>query len=274
MIPHDWHVDERLWAAYAQGRLDIVAEASVDAHVTGCATCREAAGTLVAPAELALLWETVRSEVTRPRLPWTLRWLRRVGVPDDDLVLLAASDGLALPWALAVAGALACAVLTGLVPARQDVSFLLLAPLIPVLAVAAAYDAIDPLRGLAAATPYSKLRLAMMRTTATLVVALPVVLAVGMAVPGLEPLAWTWLLPSLAMTTTTLVLVTWLAPWAACGVVAATWAAVVLATAGFQHVTVLTGAAAQGAFVAVVLTMGALLVVNPTLPRRLGGGIR
>ena len=28
MTPHDWHVDERLWAAYAQGRLDIVAEST------------------------------------------------------------------------------------------------------------------------------------------------------------------------------------------------------------------------------------------------------
>lgn len=264
MTANDWHVDQPLWAAYAEGRLDAVAEASVDAHVNRCARCREAGRAQIEAAQLESLWEGIRADVARPTLPWTLRWLRRLGVPEDELVVLAASDGLALPWALAVGGALVCALLTGLVPARQDETFLLLAPLVPVLAIIAAFDATDRLRTLAAAAPYSWLRLALVRVTATLLVALPVTLAVGLGIPGLEPLAFTWLLPALALTSSVLVLLTWLGTVSAAGTVAAAWATVVLTTAGLQEVTVFAGAAVQLGFVAVVLAMGSLLVVRTT----------
>ena len=36
-----WHVEQHTWEAYSMGHLDPVAEASVEAHVTGCAQCRD-----------------------------------------------------------------------------------------------------------------------------------------------------------------------------------------------------------------------------------------
>ena len=46
-----WHVDAPVWEAYAAGRLDPVAELSVESHLTGCADCRAAARSQVAPAD-------------------------------------------------------------------------------------------------------------------------------------------------------------------------------------------------------------------------------
>ena len=271
MTSTEWHVSEDVWVVYAAGRLDPAAEASVDVHITGCAVCRDAARDHVDHQDLTPVWETISAEIARPVRPRSTRVLGRLGLGDTDQVLLAASDALYLPWAVAVGTALVCAMLTGLSPVHQDAMFLLLAPLIPVLAVVAAYDATDPMRELAVATPYSKLRLALLRTTAALAVAVPVTLAVGLTVPGLEPLAFTWLLPALALTVSALVLLTWVGPWTAGGTVAVGWGVPVVAMSRAHELATLTTAAAQVAFVAVALAMAVLLVLRTTTFRLLGG---
>ena len=271
MSATEWHVDERLWKAYAAGRLDAVAGASIDAHVMSCTVCQASAATAVEPAVVGEVWAGIREEVRRPVLPWTLRWLRRFRVPEEDLVVLAASHRFALPWAMAVGSALLCAFLVAFDTSRQHEIFLLLAPLVPVYAVVAAFDATEDLRDLARATPYSKLRLALLRTTATLAVALPATLAVGLTIPGLEPLAVSWLLPALALTSAVLLLLTWLGAWTASLVTAATWAVVVAAATGSGDVTVLTGAVGQAGFLALGLLLCTAVWMRTTSYRLLGG---
>jgi hypothetical protein len=136
-----------------------------------------------------------------------------------------------------------------------------------------AYDATDSLRTLAVTTPYSKLRLALVRTSAALVVALPVTLAVGLGIPGLEPLAFTWLLPSLALTSTTLVAMTWLRAWAASTSVGAAWAVVVLATAGLHDISALTQVGVQVGFAVLACAMATAYVLRTTSWRLTGGEI-
>lgn len=262
MNPPEWHVDAQLWRAYTDGALDEVIEASIDAHVVECASCRAAASEQVQDVELAALWERVRDEVRSPRVPWTARWLRRIGVADGDLVVVGAADGIAAAWALAVGGALLCALLSGAVPTRQDETFLLIAPLVPVAAVVASFHATDRLRTLTAVTPFSQLRLTLLRTIATLTVALPATLAVGLGIPGLESLAFVWLLPSLALTSATLVLLSSYRPATASGVVAAAWTSVVVASAGADRLAVLTEARVQLIFLVALLGLGGLLMVR------------
>lgn len=271
MTTQEWHVDERLWQAYAAGRLDEVAEASIDAHVTGCETCRGTARALVQPAPLEAIWEGIQAEVGRPELPRTLRWLRRLGVPEQDLALLAASDGFVLPWAMAVGAALVSTLLSAMLTNRQDETFLLLVPLVPVFSVVAAFDATEALRGLVRATPYSKLRLILLRTVATLALALPATIALALAIPGLERLAFAATLPALALTGAALVLLTWLDGWPAAGLVALTWGAVVFATAGFSDVQVLMGAPVQLLMAGLAVLMSVALVLRTTSYRLLGG---
>jgi hypothetical protein len=269
-----WHLEQHTWEAYAAGRLDPVAEASVEAHVIGCPQCRDAARSSVTPAQTRAVWDAVRTSIAKPALPAPLRPLRRLGVPTPDLVVVSAADSLLVPWAAAVGFALlsACLVaLAGLSPSNQDAAFLALAPLVPVLAIAMAYDALDPLRETCLATPYSKLRLALLRATATLAVAVPATLAVGLAVPGMQDIAFAWLLPSLGLTTGVLVLLTWLEAPLAGALVASSWVALVFVLRSGWDVLVLTSPPAQLACVALALLLGAMLLVRTSTLRLQGG---
>ncbi|MEU8234408.1 zf-HC2 domain-containing protein [Actinoplanes sp. NPDC048967] len=269
-----WHLEEDTWAAYAAGRLDPVAEASVETHVSGCPQCRNAARSTVPAAHTTAIWDAVRTSIAEPVLPAPLRLLRRLGVPAHDLVVVSAAHSLLVPWAASVGFAVvaACLVgLTGLGPADRDATFLVLAPLVPVLAVVLAYDALDPLREVGQVTPYSKLRLALLRATATLAVAAPATLAVGLVVPGMQDLAFVWLLPSLGLTTTALALLNWLRAAAAAAIVAGAWVGVVGFLRYGGNVLLLTSAPAQFAAVGLALAAGVLLLMCTSTLRLQGG---
>lgn len=260
-----WHVTDELWRAYIAGTADALLVDAVDAHVQGCPRCRESARSYVDRSEVDLAWQGVAARVSAPRLRVPLRLL-----PDRHAVPLAAS-ALGLPWSVAVGTAVVAAVIAGLWPARSTEVFVFLAPLIPVLSVVAAFDAGDPLRGLVATTPFSKLRLAMLRATAALAVAVPVTFLVGLLVPALTPIAFVWLLPALALTSGTLLLLTWLTAWPAAGIVAAGWALAVGLLTGPGDIGVL--AAEGGQFAAAVLAVvGGTLFVLRTSTTRLEGG--
>ena len=253
-----WHVTDPLWKAYAEGALDAAAEASVETHVTSCAQCRLAAGAHAPQA--APVWHAVQATITRPGLAWPLRGLRRLGIPEDHLVVVGASDALALSWGVAVGGALTAVLVTALAGARQELAFLLLVPLVQVLAVMASFSSTDALRELAGTTPLSALRVALLRTAAALTIALPATMAIGWLVPNLDALTFTWLLPALGLVLAALVLHTWLAPWPSAGVVAAAWAVVVAA----MH-THLATTLAQSFFAALAVALAVLLVLRTTV---------
>ena len=83
-----WHLDGVVWQAYAAGRLDPVAEASVDAHVVGCADCRAAARAYAPAGTAEDVWAGVRTTITAPPPSAAARLLARLGVRADDVVLL------------------------------------------------------------------------------------------------------------------------------------------------------------------------------------------
>ncbi len=258
-----WHVEAPVWTAYAAGTLDPAAEASVETHVAGCAECRAAARAYAAPAPG--VWEAVQATITRPRLPRPLRPLRRLGIPEGDLVVIGASDAITVSWAVAVAGALASVLATTLAGVRQELAFLLLVPLVPVLSVVAAFDATDSLREVAEPTPVSKLRVALLRASAALAIAVPATAAIGFVVPGLGSLTSVWLLPSLGLVLAALVLHTWLDAWVAAGVVSAVWVGVVSSV----H-SELDTVTAQLLFAALAAALAVVLVLRTTT-LKLGG---
>lgn len=271
-----WHVEESVWDAYTSGRLDTAAEASVETHVVGCVECRAAARSLVVPAAVDAVWDEVRTTIARPTLPLPLRVLRRFGVRGDDLVIVSAADSLLLPAAVAIGFAIMCGCLAGLAdlgPASREAVFLALAPLVPVLAVVASYDALDPLRELAEPTPYNKLRMALLRATAALAVAVPATMAIGLIVPNMHDLAFMWLAPSLGLTVGSLVLLTWLEAWATGGLVATAWLGCVFTLRGGDKVDVLVTPLVQTAFVVVALALTATLVLRTTTLRLQGGSL-
>lgn len=257
MTVSSWHVPADVWSAYSEGRSSSALDASVEAHVVGCATCR-AAARAYAPVDPGVVFRAVQAVVTRPRVPLALRWLRRLGVPEHELVLLGAADAVMLPWVTAVAAALVCALVSGLSGDRLEPAFLGLAPLVPVLSVVAAFEATEQLREVSAPTPYSALRLALVRVSAALTVALPLTAAVGLLVPGLGDLAFSWLLPGLGLSAGALVLLTWLPVRVVALVLPLAWGAGVVATASAGRVQVLAATGPQLTF-AVAAALLALL---------------
>jgi hypothetical protein len=257
-----WHVDERTWQAYAAGTLPPATETAVETHVTTCPRCRVGARAVMPDPEP--LWQAVHAEITAPRLPRALRALARLGVPEDDLVVLAAADDLLLSWSVAVGAAVVCALVTGLapplLPGGPQALFLVLAPLVPVLAVVATYDATDPFRELTEAAPFSTLRLALLRTAAALTAAIPLTVTVALVLPAVRGSFAAWLLPGLALTVATLILLTWLTAWVACAVSSAGWICAASAAAGVGIIDVVTTVAGQAGFVLAVVALTALLV--------------
>ena len=208
---------------YAAGRLDPVAQAAVETHVERCASCRADTAALVAPASLAPVWDRVLVEVRTPEPGRVTRLLRRLRIPEVDVVVLRASGNLVVALAVAVAASLAFALVAAqLSHDRQQLAWLTIAPLLPALLVAGAYDSTDPIRELADATPYSKLRVALLRTLVAVLGAVPLVVLMGL-VPEIDVSVVAWLLPALAIACVLLVLLTRLSAAVSVAAVAAVW---------------------------------------------------
>jgi hypothetical protein len=226
-----WHAGPGLLTQYAAGRLDPVAQAAVETHVERCPSCRADTAALVAPVSLAPVWDRVLVEVRTPepgRLTRLLRWLH---VPEVDVVVLRASANLVVALAVAVAAALTFALVAAqLSHDRQQLAWLAIAPLLPALLVAGAYDSTDPIRELADTTPYSKLRVALLRTLVAILGAVPLVVVMGL-IPEIDISVVAWLLPALAIACVLLVLLTRLSAAVSVAAVAAVW---VLGVAALQ----------------------------------------
>lgn len=262
------HITTDIWRAYAAGDLDTRAESAVEAHVLSCGSCRRDAAVIAGDPEP--VWRAVHARIDHPRRSLPIRLLARLGVPEADVVVIAAADDLRLPWAVAVGGAIFCAVAAALSGVSYLPVFLALAPLVPVMAVSAAFDAMDPLRELTNTAPCPRLRLTLLRTLSTLLVALPAVLVLSSMVPGLGGAMWLWLLPGLLLTSTTLMLLTWLPARGAAAVSATAWLLIVSSMAWFRAADLLGRLSAQGLFAVLTVLFAVALGALTSRPQKIG----
>lgn len=226
------HVQSGLLAAYARGDVDGAHAYSVEAHVVQCAECQAAIGRLVAPARLDRIWEDLEDRLDAPRPGPVEAALRRLGVPEHLARLLAATPSLSLSWLGAVALTLTFAAVAAHESDRGMLLFLCVAALLPFAGVAAAFArGLDPVFDIALAAPFSSVRLLLLRTATVLPVTLVFAGAAALALPGVGWTAAAWLLPSLALTATSLAASTWLSPERAFAAVASAWLATVVVSA-------------------------------------------
>ncbi|WP_328923480.1 zf-HC2 domain-containing protein [Streptomyces sp. NBC_00190] len=206
---HSSHAWMRVIDDYARGDTEIAADTlwALESHMETCAMCRSRLSASVATEApgIAVLVDTVRAGLApqldaavrapsrryRPR--WVPAWTTPVMVPwlamTVTVTLLALL--LAAAGAPAVAGAASPA--------------LLIAPVLPLCAVAAAWSrSLDPAHELTASTPRAGLPLLLRRTISALAVVLPALLVEGWLTGAMT--AAQWLLPSLAFTSTALAL--------------------------------------------------------------------
>ncbi|WP_433156983.1 zf-HC2 domain-containing protein [Kribbella sp. CA-247076] len=268
----DWHLGPELLDRYTDGDLDLSRQSAVETHLLTCADCRRLTSTKAPQDLLTDVWQGVRIATARPRLPWPLRLLRKLGLAETDAVILRASSSLYRPWLLALVGAFVIGVGGGMLPAtEQRALYLLFAPLLPAITVASAYDATDPVRELVSATPFSKLRIALLRTALAVTVALPVVVLAGLVLPFVGADAFAWLLPSLTLTLLALTLLTWWSAPLTAWTVAALWLTVVGTLRSTDQLGAVDTPFAQLAFAATALLALAALVIRLTSHHAPGG---
>jgi hypothetical protein len=198
----EWHAGEQELAAYVSGGAGRALAASVEAHLLGCARCRDAVGRLAGDLERDRAWERLADTLDRPSGSLLGRltrghWFARSSVATPAMLQ----------------AALAAVVLVGLVPLVTAmtagdaglVALLVLAPLAPMAAVALAYrEWADPAGEISLAAPSAGLRLVALRALAVSLVALPLAFVVLLAVEtwGADVpmrLGAAWCLPGLAL---------------------------------------------------------------------------
>ena len=267
-----WHTDERLLAAYVGGGLDALEGASVEQHLLACAECRTRIAGVIDAVDLAHGWERVQTAMERPPQPAAIRMARRFGLSEAASVLLAASASLRTAWLSSSVIALGFAFLaTKFSDAETLWPFLLVAPLIPVVGVAASYGpSTDPLEGLIVTSPYGRGRLILIRTLGVLVTSLPIAFGLGLFLPGPGWIAAAWLGPALAMIPVLLALAAFTGPRIAASVLAIGWSAMVLPSTRTLPATWPVEPDQQLLYLALAAVACAVLLTRSRLTRKIG----
>jgi hypothetical protein len=223
-----WHLDVETVAAYRGNDLSPAMAASLEAHLVACAQCRGLVNEYADTTRVAATWSAIADRIDEPRRNVVERVLVRLGVREHIARLLVLTPAFRLAWigalglvsSLAVVAAGDNTVLRG---DRGSFAFLVLAPLVPVIGVAAAFAPQgDPAYELTAASPFSAFELLLIRSAAVLVSSAAVTALASLALPD-NSVAAAWLLPSLGLTTATLALSRWMPITYAAGSLSALW---------------------------------------------------
>ena len=261
--PGSWHPEDAALQAYTDGRAAPAAAASVEAHLVSCPACRAVLARSVDPHRLAGVRAACEDRLDAAARPWSERALRRVGVAEADARVLLAAPAMRRAWWVAVILSLALAALAATQHDQRGVTLLLLAPLLPALSTAASYSAwLDPTLSLTAATPYSALRLLLLRSGVVAGGATALAVAASAALPYGVMEAGRWLLPAAALTVVVLALSRWVEAAVAAGLCCSGWLTAVWLAGREQHDALMVYQRQGQAISAVVLVVALAVVVR------------
>jgi hypothetical protein len=223
-----WHLDDQLAERYATGQTSQTLAASVEQHLIGCDSCRGRLSPYVDQRRSAKVLAEVLEGVQAPEPRLIERFFLRFGMAEATARLVAVTPSLHGGWLTSVAFVLGFAQLVAHSDASGVALYMALAPVLPLISVAIAFDAdSDPSREMAGATPYSVLRLLLIRTAAVVVATIVPATLLALLLPGSAWLALGWLIPSLALIGAVLVLTPRAPALPTAGVLAALWVAIV-----------------------------------------------
>lgn len=220
-----WHVTPELLDQFGRApeEVDDIAASSIELHLLHCETCRVA---LVAQTDADALersWDAVAERIDQPRATVVERVLRVLGYSPAWARLVSATPALQLSaWAalvVVVAGAVLVALLVD-----DPGPFLVIAPVLPVLAVAVAFaPGADPAGEAGAATPLHGFGLVLRRAVVVLGLSIGLLAVGAVALPGLSLADAAWVLPAFALATGALALSVWVRVEVAAVALAAAW---------------------------------------------------
>jgi hypothetical protein len=267
MTDIDWHAPPGLLARFAAdpNAIDGATAASLEAHLVRCAECRRALGAAVDPSLITASWDAIAARIDVPREHLVLRLLAWVGIDSALARILAATPAL---QAAGLAAIVVVAAAAAVASRTSDGPFLLVAPLVPLAAVAAAFaSSSDPAGEAGIASPLHGVGLVVRRAVAVLGVTFVTLAVASLTLPDLGPRAASWVLPGLALAVGSLALGTWVRIEVAVSILAASWIVVVWTVwfAGDRGPVVDTATfavAGQLASLAVAVAAAALVVVR------------
>jgi hypothetical protein len=275
--PGSWHATGETLVAYACGDTDAIDAWSVEAHLAVCPRCRGVVNAHVDAGRLSRNRSVLLVRASMPDDAGPRRVAVRAGVPDHVLRLLAATPSLRLSWLLGMVGVLTLTTVEAIVahalmqvggPPRLGsqhvlVPFVVASPLLVLASVAAAFlPTFDPAYRLAAAAPFSGVRLLLVRTLATLLAAAIPMVCIGALLPGPRWVPAALLGPSLALCMLALAAATLVRPATAAIGVAMSWAVAVFAVAQHHPLLSVVGWHAQTASAIAVSGCAAVLVAR------------
>lgn len=266
-----WHADQELLAGYVAGTLSRSQAASVESHLTSCASCRASMVPLASPDRLARNLAAVIDSVDQPREHRLEAALVRVGVPEHFARVLMVSPSERGPWVVGVLVALLVAIAAEAFSGSGGALFVLLvaAPLLPLAGVAAAATfRYDPASEILATVPTRGFSVFLMRALAVVAPTIVVALGAALLFPEHGWEAVLWLLPSFGLMAMTLALGSWLPIRAVAWTLGAVW--VIAAAIAAQGATAANWVGTYAAFrppgqvalLVVTLLAGAVVAVR------------
>jgi len=200
-----------------------VTVASIEGHLVACSACRVGLAAATAPSYIAASWDAVADRIDRPRPSLVETFLERMGVGGGLARLVVATPALQFAGLAAVAGLAVAAVILSR-SADAGGPFLVLAPLLPLAAVAATFTpAANPGGEAAVATPLHGAGLALRRAAIVLATTVMVLGLAAVGLPGIGMESAAWVLPALALALGSLALGTWWRVEICAGGLAAAW---------------------------------------------------
>jgi hypothetical protein len=227
---NEWHIPDPALRAWVDGTAPMTTAASVEQHLISCDRCRSSVAALATPTiapDLDLAWQGIRDAVEAQPLNLVGRTLHRFGMSEPEAILLSSAPAVTGAWITGVAlVALFTVFAAGTSPGRGLAAYLIVAPLLPVAGVAAAYGSeADPTYELTLSAPFSKLRLLLLRTGAVVATCVPITALAALPMTGPWWIAVVWLLPAAAFVMLTLAAATYAPPAYAAGGIAIGWIA-------------------------------------------------
>jgi hypothetical protein len=257
-----WHVDSESLQSWVDGSAGSLVSVSIEQHVLRCAHCRDRIAALVPEIERPP-WDDVLAAIEVPRPGPTERLLVRLGLSHSDSIVVSSAPTLRVAWLLGTIGVLLFVVTAAVLAHDGGLGlFLVVAPLIPMTGVAAAYGpSSDPSYETVVATPYVMVRLILLRTVSVLVTSVPLVVVAGLMLPASPLVAVAWLLPAAGFIAVVLTASNWADPTYAAAVVAGGWVSAVAWAAHTGDPLAVFAPAAMGAYV-VVLAVAVLTLAQ------------
>ncbi len=255
--------DEQL-RAFREGRLDPISDAALEEQLMVDPRLRARLGSLAPQMRVEAVWSDINHTIDQPRAGRLERVATRLGVPEPAARLAGATPSLTRAWAAGIVGIGFFSLILSVDPARGDdrfLSYLILAPLLVVASVAAAYGrSSDPTHELAIASPLSGARLLLWRTVAVAPTAALANAVIGVML-GAGVFTVAWILPAIACTFALLALSTAVSITRAAGIVAAVYVAIVgtVAIAATDNLAAFRSAGQSAAFLAAVV--GAIVLI-------------